>query len=263
MGFIGGHTGRMLECLTHDENVTTNFVHIHGETRSNLTIIDSEQNHITTITQSGPKISREELEIFLDRFKKMARISNVIIISGSIPPGIPENIYAALIDIANKENKPCILNCPGKAFEMGVEAGPLVAYPDVRGIPEFYSENINSLNGLFSAGEKIININPKIELVILSKPSIQEIVSVTKSGHYDIEIEDIKMTNLYGFSDSITGGIAYGLTHDHNLLESLKIGLSAGIVKLESIKKYNADLNEIVNEVKRVKMHSILNKKKE
>lgn len=263
MGIIGGHTGKMLEGLIHDENVTTNFVHINGETRCNITIIDSQQNHITTISQSGPKISHEELEIFIDRYKKMVRISKVIILSGSIPPGVPNNIYATLIDIANKENKPCILNCPGKPFEIGVEAGPLVAYPDVRGVPEFFSEKINSLNGLFSAGEKILNMNSKIELVILSKPSIQELVIITKTSHYDIEIEDIKMTNLYGFSDSITGGIAYGLVHAHNLLESLKIGIAAGIVKLESINKYNADLQEIVNHVKRVKMHSILTKNKE
>ena len=262
MGFLGGHIGRMMESLIHEENITTNFVHIGEETRTNITLIDNVKNKFTAINQRGPKISSEELELFIERYKKMLKISRVVILSGSIPPGIPENIYATLINLANKQNVTTILNCPGKAFELGVEAGPHFAYPDTRGVPKFFAENTHSLKGLFQAGDKILGINPKIELVILTKPAIQEIVAVTKTGHYYVEIEDIKMSNLYGFGDAIVGGITYGITHDHNLLESLKIGIAAGVVKLESIKKYHADLKEIVQHVKRIKMHSILTKNK-
>ena len=58
MGFLGGYTGRIIseELRRRYPNITLNFIHIDGESRENLSILDEVNHYITEINAPGPVV---------------------------------------------------------------------------------------------------------------------------------------------------------------------------------------------------------------
>ncbi|MFA5315863.1 MAG: PfkB family carbohydrate kinase, partial [Dehalococcoidales bacterium] len=96
-GFIGGTAGRTLEILLDEEGVPYNFTPIEQETRTNFIITDTRTNRQTRIDSPGPRISKREFERFHHRIKRIKPRPELIIAGGSVPPGLPTNIYYDII----------------------------------------------------------------------------------------------------------------------------------------------------------------------
>ncbi|UCF10332.1 MAG: 1-phosphofructokinase family hexose kinase, partial [Candidatus Bipolaricaulota bacterium] len=94
MGLVGGHTGHVVVRDLRDEGVTTNFVWAHGETRTNVTILEKNREHIPiNVNESGFRVTRAEMERFMRRFRRIANRAQWVVLGGSVPPGVDDGIY--------------------------------------------------------------------------------------------------------------------------------------------------------------------------
>ena len=99
MGFVGGATGRRLERGLQDIGIATGFVTIAGETRTNVVITESDAERYVKVNEAGPDVSVEESTLLLDRVSERVRPSQVWVLAGSLPPGLPLGFYAQLIHL--------------------------------------------------------------------------------------------------------------------------------------------------------------------
>lgn len=71
MGFLAGFNGEFIRDELRKKRITTNFVHVRGETRTNVYIVD-EIGHVETgVTESGPYVSEGALGRFLNNYDRM------------------------------------------------------------------------------------------------------------------------------------------------------------------------------------------------
>ena len=80
-GLVGGYNGQYLEHLLQMDGIAYDFGHVAGETRSCLNILD-EKYGSTEYLEPGFTVSLEELEQYLDKYKKIVESSSVIVLSG-------------------------------------------------------------------------------------------------------------------------------------------------------------------------------------
>jgi 1-phosphofructokinase/tagatose 6-phosphate kinase len=129
-GVAGGPTGtRIIEQLT-EEAILNDFVRIREESRTSTAVVDPTSNEQTEINERGPSVSEAELELFVDKLLYLAKGAGVCVFSGSLPRGVPDDLYARLITEINRLGCVTVLDSEGEALRLGTRAEPTVVTPN-------------------------------------------------------------------------------------------------------------------------------------
>jgi 1-phosphofructokinase family hexose kinase len=129
-GVAGGHTGtRIIEQLTEDA-ILNDFVRIHGESRTSTAVVDPTTGEQTEINERGPDVAEAELELFVDKLLYLAKGAGVVVFSGSLPRGVPDELYARLIAELRKTGVTTVLDSEGEALRHDTRAEPTVVTPN-------------------------------------------------------------------------------------------------------------------------------------
>jgi 1-phosphofructokinase family hexose kinase len=128
-GVAGGPTGtRIIEQLT-SEAILSDFVRISEESRTSTAVVDPTSNEQTEINERGPLVSAAELELFVDKLLYLAKGAAVCVFSGSLPRGVPVDLYARLIADIRKLGVLTVLDSEGEALRVATRAEPSVVTP--------------------------------------------------------------------------------------------------------------------------------------
>jgi 1-phosphofructokinase len=119
MGFVGGATGQMLERGLKEERITTDFVRVAGETRTNTVITDADGGRYIKVNEAGPRLRTAELATSLDRVHERVRPTDLRVLFGSLPPGVPSDFYAQLIGLVQAAGARALLDTTGEALRLG------------------------------------------------------------------------------------------------------------------------------------------------
>src|SRR5947208_4826542 len=129
-GVAGGATGtRIIEQLT-SEAILNDFVRIREESRTSTAVVDPTSGEQTEINERGPAVSEAELELFYDKLLYLAKGAGVVVFSGSLPRGVPDDLYARLIADVKKLGAVTVLDSEGEALRMATRAEPTVVAPN-------------------------------------------------------------------------------------------------------------------------------------
>jgi len=227
MGFLGGGRGRMIEEELRGLGVTTNFWHIEEKTRSNTIISDKKTGEHTLLSEPGPKITEYDLEMLKSIFYRVMSQCSVVTLSGSLPRGIPVNIYGDLISIAKERGVKTILNASGEQFIKGLEEGPFLAKPDLRESNKVFGITINKEEDAIKAAKQIIQRGAKIGVVSLQNKkdliATQDEIWLAESTYH-------KIVNLIGAGDALVAGFAVTLTEEEkNIEEAIRFSMSCAL----------------------------------
>ena len=142
-GFVGGHCGALVEELLENDNIKNQFTHVNSETRSCINILD-ENNISTEFLEKGSYVNKNEIDKFIEDFNKIIDNSNIITISGSVPQGVPTDIYATLIKMIKATNKKVILDASGDLLKEGIKALPTMIKPNSEEMENLLGISINN-----------------------------------------------------------------------------------------------------------------------
>jgi 1-phosphofructokinase family hexose kinase len=129
-GFAGGATGtRVVQALT-DESILNDFVRIRDESRTNSAVLDPTTGVQTEINERGPEVTASELELFRDKLLYLAQGAGVCVFSGSLPRGVPADVYAGLVREVRKLGVTCVVDTEGEPLRQAVRAEPDLVSPN-------------------------------------------------------------------------------------------------------------------------------------
>jgi 1-phosphofructokinase family hexose kinase len=130
-GFTGGATGtRIVDQLTQ-LSVLSDFVRIREESRTNTAVIDPTTGEQTEINERGPKVSAQEVELFVDKLLYLAKGASMCVFAGSLPRDVDTDIYAGLIRELRRLGVTSIVDTDGDPLRRAVRAEPDVISPNV------------------------------------------------------------------------------------------------------------------------------------
>ncbi|MBF6445313.1 PfkB family carbohydrate kinase [Nocardia farcinica] len=88
----GGDTGRRLDRLLAEENITARRVRVAGETRKALVVTETATGHSYHIVPPGPVLSTAEVDLLREAVLRSARECTHVVVTGSAPPGLPNRL---------------------------------------------------------------------------------------------------------------------------------------------------------------------------
>lgn len=129
-GLAGGPTGTAIRAELAEAGFAEALTPIAGESRRTVAIVSEMDAEPTMFTEPGPVVSAAEWANLRARVAQAAAPADVVVLSGSLPPGVPEDGYAQLIQLVRDLGVRTILDTSGPALLAGLEAKPDLVKPN-------------------------------------------------------------------------------------------------------------------------------------
>ncbi|MET8761889.1 hexose kinase [Lentzea sp. NPDC004782] len=125
-GLAGGAAGAALRDDLARSGVPEAMFAIAGETRRTVTAVTGS-GQATLFAEPGPAVTPAEWSDFLVHYAELADEADVVVLSGSLPRGLPPGAYATLV---RATPAPVVLDADGPALALGAAARPAVITPN-------------------------------------------------------------------------------------------------------------------------------------
>lgn len=121
---IAGESGDLLLNLLGDTlDDRHEWFRVQGETRLNTTILQHSPPGQYEITSVGPEIPPDVLTEVCDCMLEKAG-SGIGVLSGLLPPGVPESSYQEMVERINKQGGKAVVDTHGEVLQLAIEAKP-------------------------------------------------------------------------------------------------------------------------------------------
>lgn len=225
-GWVGGHNGRFIEDGLRAEGIDTAFVHLDAESRTCLSILDPESGVITEIYERGDPIPVEKIAEFKELFGSLVGSCAAVTLSGSLPPGVPDDFYAQLIVISSAASVPVFLDSSGEALKKGVElARPFLVKPNAREFAVLAGREALGINDL---GEAALEVSSRRGTIVAVSMGAEGILVAADGELFQARPPKLDVKSAVGSGDCLLAGITYGITHGFSLREAGRYGVAAG-----------------------------------
>ncbi len=224
-GFIGGTNGRAVEILLDEDEVLFSFTPVKQETRTNFVIVDAKTNQQTIIGAPGPKISKKELERFIRKMRKIRPRPDLVVTSGSVPPGVPASIYYDIVTDARSFGVRTILDAAGRWLEEGIKAKPYLIKPNVHETETLLGRELPTEEAIIEAAFDLLDMG--VEIVVISRGK-DGIIAATKNNLYKAISPKVKVRSAVGAGDCTVAGLALRLARKEPLIEACRLGVAMG-----------------------------------
>ncbi|MGV9270536.1 1-phosphofructokinase family hexose kinase [Kitasatospora sp. NPDC003701] len=129
-GLIGGDTGRRIRDGLRTTRIRDAFVEVAGESRRTLAVVSHDDGDATVFNGRGPYVTPAEWQLFSQQYAALVEGVRVVVLSGSAPPGLPEDAYAHLVGTASAAGALTVLDTSGPALLHALAARPDVIKPN-------------------------------------------------------------------------------------------------------------------------------------
>lgn len=150
---VGGCNGQRFEELLRAARIPARLVPVEGETRRNIAITD-ERGKTVKLDHSGAPLTRRELACIEREVARRLPSTDWLLLSGSVPPSTPVDIYPRLAEQAKRTGVPVLLDTSGPALVASLPAEPAIVKPNRAEAEELLERPLPTVaDALCAAGE--------------------------------------------------------------------------------------------------------------
>ncbi len=225
-GFTGGSSGRFIREDLASHGIAVEFEEMPGENRTCTAVVDPVGKTLSEIREKGPTLGEADTERFLDRFRRLLMRADLIVISGSLPPGVPADFYRQLVSEAWRGGQVrTILDASGKALKEALSAQPYMVKPNIDELEEWAGQPLRDEAAILSAARRLMDTGPLVVAVSLGADGL---LLVSPEGAWRAVPPAIQPVNTVGSGDSLVAGFAAGLMQGLPAEEVLRLAVACG-----------------------------------
>lgn len=158
LGFLGGFTGKKLEEMLKNDNVSCDFNYLkNGDTRINVKIKADKE---IDLNACGPEITKEDMQSFLKKLDSI-KSGDYLILAGSIPNTLPDDIYEQILERAGDRNINCVVDATGDLLKNVLKYKPFLIKPNHHELGDLFSVQIKSDDDIVKYSKKLQEMGAK------------------------------------------------------------------------------------------------------
>ncbi|MEU8107583.1 1-phosphofructokinase family hexose kinase [Nonomuraea muscovyensis] len=202
-GLAGGATGRAVEADLEAAGLPGALVRVAGESRTTLVVSGGAEGGTALFNEPGPEVTAAELREFVRVYEGLLARADAVVVSGSLPRGVPADTYAHLAALAAERRVPAIVDADGEPLLHAPAGRPAILKPNAdeltRAVP--HAGPVEGAEHLRSRGA---------ESVVVSLGA-DGLLAVTPDGTFRARMPYKVEGNPTGAGDSLVAGLALGL----------------------------------------------------
>lgn len=222
----GGRTGELLERLLEKEGVATRAIPVSAETRENFIVVDTTSNNQYRFGMPGEEITGEEAENIHSRILDISPFPEIVVISGSLPPGIIPALLRELVKELKARNVKIVADTSGDALSELLKEGVFLLKPNLGELSKLTGKEELDNDSADEAAKQLID-EGKAEIVVVSMgPQGAYLVSKEETLH--VPAPSVKKLSTVGAGDSMVAGMVSVLAKGGSHAEMVRMGVACG-----------------------------------
>jgi tagatose 6-phosphate kinase len=218
-GFLGGDAARVIRSDLAAAGVPHDFVDVEPSTRQCVTVIDESAHSATELIEESKEVVASAYDELLEKVTALAATARVVVMSGTLPPGAPQNFYARVIATASRAR--CIVDATGSPLAAAMEKRPFLVKPNRLELCQSLDVEIDDVDSLHGAMREAIARGARWVVVT----SGTDPTWLTDGGRFwRIDVPAIDAISPIGSGDAMAGGIAVGLVRGMDVPEACRLG---------------------------------------
>jgi 1-phosphofructokinase len=220
----GGAEGAQLLGLLEAEALLVRPVPIRGAIRANVTIVEPDGT-TTKINEPGPVLDDDEIARLTDMLLDAARGAEWAVLSGSLPPGAPHDLYAILTARLHSNGVRVAVDTDGDGLRAAFGTGPDLIKPNQRELAQASGMTVLDRDDALAAIAKIRGEGARTVLASLGAGGAL-LVDDAAAYHATAPVDEPRST--VGAGDALLAGfLAAGGRGESALAEAVAWGAAA------------------------------------
>ena len=217
----GGAEGVQLTALLSLAGVDVRTVPISGAVRANVSVVEPDGT-VTKLNEPGPTLTPGEVDAVIEATLKAAQGSAWVVLSGSLPPGCPDDLYATVLRALPG---PTVVDSSGAPLLAALPAGPDLVKPNREELAEASGLPVDSVGQAVTAARSLLARGAKAVLASLGADGAV-LVEATGAwyGHAPV---DAPVSSVGAGDATLAGFLAGGGHGPAALREALAFGSAA------------------------------------
>lgn len=222
---LGGSTGKQIREMLEQQGISLDCVEISGRTRTNLKIIDPEGKTNTDINEPGAAVTEEQAQQLFLRFTNRLTAGDIVVLAGSVPGGIPTDIYAKYITACRQTGAKAFLDADGELFARAVPARPYLVKPNQDELSRYVNRQLSTLEEVRAAAMDLVQTG--IEKVVVSLGAEGALYVSGQTCLYAPAIS-VPVGSTVGAGDSVVAALALAEERGLSPEETMKLASATG-----------------------------------
>ena len=222
----GGATGLTLDALLAEHDLGCCRVPIAGATRIASAVHELGTGKEYRFTPSGPTITEAEWQSCLDAIAAALPL-DALVLSGSLPHGVPADFYARAARLAADRGTPVVLDTSGEALAAGLEPGGLLLVKPSQGeLSALVGRELESNEDI--AAEAMALVTAQKARFVAVTLGHRGAVLASEEGPLFLPAPEIEAKSAVGAGDSFVAAMVYALTSGSEARDAFCLGMAAG-----------------------------------
>lgn len=223
LGFIAGFTGDAIRRGVEDAGVKSDFIRLeNGLSRINVKIKASTE---TDLNGKGPDISEKDLQSLFEKLDTL-KDGDILVLAGSIPPDLPENIYETILARLSDKSITFVVDATGDLLKNVLVYKPFLIKPNHHELGEIFGKTLKNTDEIAHYAKKMQKMGARNVLVSMAANGAL-LVDETDRVHI-IGTAKGKAVNSVGAGDSMVAGFLAGYLEKNDYSYALALGSAAG-----------------------------------
>lgn len=223
LGFIAGFTGDVIEKGAESLGFSTDFIKLkEGLSRINVKLKSNEE---TEINGQGPMITKEDIDRLFEKLEKL-KDNDILILSGSIPNTLDEDIYEKIMERLQKKDIQIVVDATKDLLLNVLKYRPFLIKPNNHELGEMFNVTLKNDEDIISYAKKLQEKGARNVLISMAGDGA---ILITENGKvFKSEVPKGEVKNSVGAGDSMVAGFIAGYLTNNDYEEALKMGTAAG-----------------------------------
>ncbi|MFW0880904.1 6-phosphofructokinase II [Cronobacter dublinensis] len=222
----GGATGEHLVSLLHDEQVAVETICARDWTRQNLHVHVESTGEQYRFVMPGAALTDDELRQLEEKVLAIEP-GAILVISGSLPPGVGVEKLQQLIKAARQKGIRLIVDSSGDALAAALDVGDIeLVKPNQKELAALVKRSLDAPDDVRQAAMELVQQGKARRVVVSLGP--QGALGVDGSDCVQVVPPPMKSQSTVGAGDSMVGAMTLRLAQDAPLLDMVRYGVAAG-----------------------------------
>ena len=224
LGIMGENGSAELTSMMDREGLKHRFMTVPGHVRTNLKVYSMDGQGVTELNEPGTPLNDELLARFTEIAEEYTADSDIIVLTGSLPPGCPEGTYRDLMTAL--EGKKCILDTEGKELELAAKgAHPFLIKPNLREMEATLGIELRTMRAIRDASLLFLRLGVKHSVVSMGAMGAMYIAEDKTLFAPALRVET---KSTVGAGDAMIGGMLLGYEIEKDMAKAFRYGIAAG-----------------------------------
>lgn len=221
LGFAGGPTGDLLEAGLAREGVPCALVRVAALTRINVTLLTGPEGVATHLHGPGAGVTDEDVDRLRTLVAERLAGARLLVLSGSLPPGMQPADAAALLRLARERRVPTLVDAEGEVLRAAIAEKPALVKPNL-------AEAAGLLGRPLAGRDDAIAAARELGGSVVITMGGEGAVAVREGRAWSVAPPREDVVRAVGAGDSFAAGLAVGLVRKLSFPDTLRLAAAAG-----------------------------------